>query len=62
MRDLGVTYAVMVLKQHCGWAMWPSNTTLPDGSTYRQAHSRVSTAVDLFLTYFSRCLHLVLND
>ena len=33
MRDLGVKYAVMVLKQHCGWTMWPTNVTLPDGST-----------------------------
>ena len=34
MRDLGVKYAVMVLKQHCGWTMWPTNVTLPDGSRY----------------------------
>ena len=27
-------YAVMVLKQHCGWAMWPTNVTLPGGERY----------------------------
>jgi uncharacterized membrane protein len=34
MRGLGANYAVMVLKQHCGWAMWPSNVTLPSGERY----------------------------
>jgi hypothetical protein len=34
MRDLGATYAVMVLKQHCGWAMWPTNVSLPSGERY----------------------------
>jgi alpha-L-fucosidase len=34
MRALGAKYAVMVLKQHCGWAMWPSNVTLPSGERY----------------------------
>jgi hypothetical protein len=34
MHALGATYAVMVLKQHCGWAMWPTNVTLPNGERY----------------------------
>ena len=55
MHDLGVTYAVMVLKQHCGWAMWPSNVTLPDGSIYSYGVASSPSKRNIAAEFASSC-------
>lgn len=55
MHSLGVTYAVMVLKQHCGWAMWPSNVSLPDGSVYSYGVASSPSKRNIAAEFASSC-------
>ena len=34
MHSLGIREAVLTAKHGCGFLLWPTNTTLPDGSPY----------------------------
>jgi hypothetical protein len=55
MRDLGVTYAIMVLKQGCGFSMWPTNVTLPSGARYNYSVAYSPAGRDMAAEFIASC-------
>jgi alpha-L-fucosidase len=48
MEALGVTEAVMTAKHGCGFFLWPTNVTLPDGRRYPYAVNESLNVVQMF--------------
>ena len=55
MVDLGVTYAIMVLKQGCGFSMWPTNVSLPSGARYNYSVAFSPTGRDMAAEFIASC-------